>query len=229
LGAGAQFVIPVARWSAWPPAQALAPEDPDVRFIDASLRRRLGPLARMMLHVARDCAGDAASLRLVFASRHGELGYTVSLLRALAAAEPLSPTQFSLSVHNAAAGLFSTFRGDRAASTAVAAGAATLGQALLEAHCQLADEPGSPVLVVFGDEALPAEYREFGEPAELQPRVRTLAVLLTGDASRRTQVRTEAVGAGADSEEAQADAFLRHLALGTPQRWVGAGASWSWH
>jgi hypothetical protein len=222
-------VIPVARWSAWPPAGALPSETPDVRFIDASLRRRLGPLARMMLHVARECAGEAAPLRLVFASRHGELGYTVSLLRALAAAEPLSPTLFSLSVHNAPAGLFSTFRADRAASTAVAAGAETLGQALVEACCQLAAEPDCPVMVVYGDAALPEEYREFGEPADLAQQVRALAVLLSAGAGRQTRVLAEAAGAEGASGEAQAEPFVRHLAQGTPQRWVGAGKRWSWH
>jgi hypothetical protein len=229
LGAGAHFVIPVARWSTWPAAQPLAPDSPDVRFIDASLRRRLGPLARMMLHVARDCAGDAGPLRLVFASRHGELGYTVALLRALAAAEPLSPTLFSLSVHNAPAGLFSTFRGDRAESTALAAGAETLGQALLEAYCQLATDPGVPVLVVYGDEPLPQEYREFGEAQDLQPRGRALAVLLSADAPRRTEVLAEAAGDAASSDEAQAESFVRHLERGGPGRWVGGGKRWSWH
>src|SRR6266850_565643 len=42
LGVGARFEIPVARWSAWPPVPAQDVADPDVRFVDASLRRRLG-------------------------------------------------------------------------------------------------------------------------------------------------------------------------------------------
>jgi hypothetical protein len=229
LGAGAHFVIPVARWAAWPPAQGAASGLPDVRFIDASLRRRLGPLARAMLHVAHECAAEGTPTRLVFASRHGELGYTVTLLRALAAAEPLSPTLFSLSVHNASAGLFSTFRHDRAASTAIAAGAETLGQALLEAYCQLASDAGSLVLIVYGDEALPDEYREFGEAREAHPRVRALAVLLSAAAPRRSAVTTEAAADAASSEEAQAESFVHHLAQGAPGAWVGGGRRWRWH
>lgn len=183
----------------------------------------------MMLHVAHACAQDIADLRLVFASRHGELGYTVALLRSLAAREPLSPTVFSLSVHNAAAGLFSTYRADRAESTALAAGEETLGYALLEGHCQLALEPQRPVLMVYGDEPLPHEYREpdAGEASPAQGCA--VAVLLASGAARRTSVAKGAAGADAPSEHAQADAFIRHLEHGAAARWVGATAAWSWH
>jgi hypothetical protein len=227
LGVGAHFVVPIARWCVWLAGRTAVTESPDVRFVDASLRRRLGPLARMMLHVAHACAQDIADLRLVFASRHGELGYTVALLRALAAGEPLSPTVFSLSVHNAAAGLFSTYRADRAESTALAAGEETLGYALLEGHCQLVLEPQRPVLMVYGDEPLPREYREAGADEESQGCA--VAVLLANGAARRTSVAKDAAGDRARSEHAQADAFIRHLEQGAPAGWVGAASAWSWH
>lgn len=227
MGSEARFEIPVARWCAWPASRALGNESPDVRFVDASLRRRLGPLARMMLHVARACAQGVSDLRLVFASRHGELGYTVALLRALAAGEPLSPTLFSLSVHNAAAGLLSTTRGDRAESTAVAAGEETLGYALLEGHCQFAAAPQRPVLMVYGDAALPEEYRVGGgqQPDEAAAAV---AVLLASDAPRRSSVSRRPAGETRASPRSQAEAFIRHLDEGVPAHWVGATSTWSW-
>ncbi len=229
MGVGARFEIPVARWSAWPPVPAKDVADPDVRFVDASLRRRLGPLARMMLHVAAACAQRLPGLRLVFASQHGELGYTVALLRALAAREPLSPTLFSLSVHNAAAGLLSTVRADRSESTAVAAGEETLGYALLESHCQFALEPDRPVLMVYGDAPLPQEYETFGTAADASlGRGRALAVLLSRDASRLADISTEAADAE-PSGEAQVAAFVRHLELGQPARWTSGATTWSWH
>jgi hypothetical protein len=122
---GATFAIPVARWSVWPPQGESARTAPDVAFVEPVQRRRLGPLARMMLHVGHECVRDVPQARLVFASRHGELGYAVQMLRSLAAGEPLSPTLFSLAVHNAASGLFSILRADRSESTALAAGAST--------------------------------------------------------------------------------------------------------
>jgi hypothetical protein len=218
----------VSRWAAWPSAQPPAAASPDVAFIDASLRRRLGPLARMMLHVARECIADTGPARLVFASRHGELGYTVSLLSALAAAEPLSPTAFSLSVHNAAAGLFSTSRRDRSASTAIAAGPETLGQALVEAHGQLACDPGESVLVVYGDCPLPEEYAEFEEVSD-RSHGRALALLLGKAPARRVDISVCPAQDEAASAITQAESFLARLETDAPARWVGAGKAWAWH
>jgi hypothetical protein len=178
----------------------------------------------MMLHVAHDCAGEARGLRLVFASQHGELGYTVPLLRALAAGEPLSPNTFSLSVHNGAAGLFSIVRGDRSEATALAAGEETLGQALVEAHGQLDADP-RPVLVVYGDGEFPEEYRPWADGT--QPRA--LALLLERDAARKTAI---AFGASSDaprSAGSQAEALVPHLADGSAGSWTGTQRTWSWH
>jgi hypothetical protein len=179
----------------------------------------------MMLHVAQDCAGDVPNLRLVFASQHGELNYTVSLLKALATHEPLSPTTFSLSVHNAAAGMFSMLRADPAASTALAAGCETLGHALVESYCQLHANPERPVLMVYADGPLPAEYSGFAEPPQC---ARALAVLLSRGASRVASVEAEAADAP-PSLEAQAESFVQHLAENRPGSWTGEHRTWSWH
>ena len=230
MQAAAEFAIPIARWSSWPRTASAEEKAPDVGFVDASMRRRLSPLAKKMLHVAHECAGgDAAlqgKLRLVFASQHGELSYTVSLLRSLAAREPLSPNAFSLSVHNGAAGLFSILRGDRSESTALAAGDETLGAALAEARCQLDADPERPVLVVYADSAFPGEYRDFAEGAHGD---RALAVLLKAGAARTATIELGSAQGGPRSETAQPEAFLAHLADGAPGTWHGAQRTWSWH
>jgi hypothetical protein len=224
---GICFSIPVARWCAWPGREGTHDAAlPDVRFVEPQLRRRLGPLARMMLHVAQQCAADVRDLRLVFASQHGELGYTVALLKALAAQEPLSPTVFSLSVHNAAAGMFSMLRAERAASTAIAAGDETLGQALVESYCQLDADPAQPVLMVYADGAFPPEYREFEERPQ---NARALAVLLSRGASRTASLEAGTSADAAPSRAAQADSFVQHLTEGTPGSWTGARRTWTWH
>jgi 3-oxoacyl-(acyl-carrier-protein) synthase len=189
------------------------------------LRRRLGPLAKTLLHVAHECAAGLPSVRLVLASQHGELTYSLAMLRSLAANEAVSPTTFSLSVHNAAAGVFSILRGDRAPSTAISAGEETLGHGLLEACSQL-DDGDEPVLLVYGDQPLPEEYRGFyARPAPS----RAIAVLLERDAQRTTTVETKPAAGAAESREQQADAFFEHLAHARPGTWAGAQRSWSWH
>lgn len=180
----------------------------------------------MMLHAAHDCARDLSCVRLVFASQHGELGYTVSLLRALAAEELLSPATFSLSVHNAAAGLFSILRADRSESTALAAGEETFGHALMEGFCQLDADPRRPVLVVYADGPFPEEYRPF---AEGRQESRALALLLSSDSARTATLEVGAAGAAPRSGGTHAEAFLAYLAEGRPGTWTGERRTWSWH
>jgi hypothetical protein len=66
-----------------------------------------------------------------------------------------------------ASGLHAIATGNRAPSTVVAAGPATLEAAFLEAAGQVADAAGEPVLMVCVDAALPKTYQAFhGVPAE---------------------------------------------------------------
>jgi Beta-ketoacyl synthase, N-terminal domain len=224
-----QIRLPISRWSAWPPVEAGSREQaapPELKFVDPMLRRRLGPLAKILLHLANECTAGLPAVRLVLASQHGELSYTLAMLRSLAAEEPVSPTLFSLSVHNAPAGVFSILRGDRTPSSAIAAGEETLGHALLEAYCQLDDNGGEPVLMVYGDAPLPGEYRPYAERTE--PR-RAIAVLLAPGASRTMTLEAAAPQGASVSPEPQADAFFRHLAEGRPTGWTSAQRAWSWH
>jgi hypothetical protein len=72
----------------------------------------------------------------------------------------LSPTSFGLSVHNAAAGLFSIARGDHANHVALAAGPSSVEHAVIEACGLLADGAPMALLVVY-DCPLPTVYAAF--------------------------------------------------------------------
>jgi hypothetical protein len=189
------------------------------------LRRRLGPLAKTLLHIANECAAGLPGVRLVLASQHGELSYTLAMLRSLAAGEPVSPTLFSLSVHNSPAGIFSILRGERTPSTAIAAGEETLGHALLEASCQL-DDGEEPVLMVYADAPLPKEYSGYAERRE---PLRAIAVLLAHGAPRTTTLEAAPAERASASPEPQADAFFKHLADEQPAGWTGTQRAWTWH
>ncbi len=158
-----------------PPDDGSAPE---IGFVAALLRRRLGRLSRMALHVAHEAAAGLSSLPTVFASRHGELVRTVDMLHALAAAEAPSPAAFSLSVHNSAAGIFAIARADQAPATALAAGDETLLWALQDAAVRLAAAPDTPILLVYADEPLPGEYQAFSPP---EPAHALALLLQTGE------------------------------------------------
>jgi hypothetical protein len=163
----------ITQWRAWAPGLATSddwrqwsldptvPDDqeqaPDVSFLPAMQRRRLSRLARMAFSVGWPLAEGHAQLPLVFVSRHGETPRTFDILRDLAAEQPLSPTQFSLSVHNAVIGLWSILRGETSEMTALAAAGDGLEHGVLEA-ATLLEEGAAAVLLIITEESPPAAY-----------------------------------------------------------------------
>ncbi|NMY74979.1 beta-ketoacyl synthase chain length factor [Pseudomonas lundensis] len=150
----------VADWQAWsqqPGLLATSGAAPDVSFLPAMQRRRLSRLARMAFSVGWPLAEGHPALPLVFVSRHGETPRTFDILSDLAAEQPLSPTQFSLSVHNAVIGLWSILRGETSEMTALAAAGDGLEHGLIEA-CALLNEGAPAVLLVITEEQPPDAY-----------------------------------------------------------------------
>lgn len=148
-------------WRAWAQSPCVLPdqqEQPECLSLPPMQRRRLSRLARMTMEVASPLCGDDEQLPFVFASRHGETTRTFNLLGDVAGEQPLSPTHFGLSVHNAIAGQWSLLRGQRGESVAIAGEADTFEHAMLEASTLLA--AGAPsVLAVIAEEMPPDAYR----------------------------------------------------------------------
>jgi len=114
------------------------------------LKRRVSPLGREALLAAFGLP-DVGASRFVLSSRHGEFGRTQALLSALADGEPLSPADFSLSVHHGLIGLLSIATGNRLGHTAVAAGRESFAYGLLEAAAAATERPGQPMALVHFD------------------------------------------------------------------------------
>lgn len=156
-----------AAWRAWfarsaPDDVPQGPEQPELKEVPAMMRRRLDPLGRAAMHVVYAAAGAGPfDGPIVFASRWGEVARSLVLLQQLAREEALSPTQFSLSVHNASGALTSMARQDRENYLAIAAGAHGAEAGVNEALGLLAD--GAPrVMVVCFDAPLPTAYERLG-------------------------------------------------------------------
>ncbi|MGH8372902.1 MAG: beta-ketoacyl synthase chain length factor [Gammaproteobacteria bacterium] len=227
----------IARWRAWTPGisdsqdwqrwiegrLAPAPDDqPDVSYLPGLLRRRLDRPGRMALHTAWPCVEGLDSVQLVFASRHGALHRTVDMLTALANDEVLSPTLFSLAVHNSTAGLFSIARGDRSAATAMAAGLDTLALSILEG-ANMVSEGAPNVLVTYTDDIAPEPYREhIADPATL-PFAISLLLTPATDASLRCRLGRDS---GPTPEQAPETALMRFLLEDTAQVVLGASQNW---
>lgn len=126
------------------------------------MRRRVERLGRIALQATYWCQSDQPACPVIFASRYGDLGRSIELLQELAQGQPLSPTSFSLSVHNAIGALYSIARGDTGNYSALAAGADTVPNAFVEVAGLLADGAKAVLLIVY-DDALPTLYQPFAE------------------------------------------------------------------
>ena len=122
------------------------------------LRRRFNTVGKCAMAASLPLVEGIDNIPSVFASRHGDTELSFSLLRSIGSEEPMSPTSFSLAVHNAVAGLFSIARKDTSAVTAIAAVQGLVLQALFEAIGQL--QHTERVLCVIYDIPLPDFYRQ---------------------------------------------------------------------
>lgn len=135
----------------------------NLSHIPSMKRRRMNHQCKMAVSTALDCLSqvDSSQPRCVFASQHGELGRSIKIINSMIESGDISPTDFSMSVHNSALGLFSILSANKQSATSIAAGEETFGYGFLEACMQLSLEPEVPVLYVFFDQPLPSELAQF--------------------------------------------------------------------
>ena len=125
--------------------------------------RRLSSYERNLIACLMGLGGRAQTETIVFASRYGNIAYMRMLLGQIIDNDLLSPTLFSLSVHNAAVGVCSQLTGNRSGHTAIAAGADSLAAGLIESASRLLAGEKEAILL-YADAALPEEYSAF-QPA----------------------------------------------------------------
>ncbi|MFK0573825.1 beta-ketoacyl synthase chain length factor [Endozoicomonas sp.] len=150
----------------------------DYRYLKPAQRRRLSDISKITLDVAYAIARDNPQVYSVFASRRGEVSRMAGLLQSICRDEELSPTAFSMSVHNTTSGLFSIHTGNRAPSTAIAAGHDTVVAGFIEA-CSILASGQKQVLLVLSEDQMPAVYQTFACSNE-QP-VAAAFMLIPGD------------------------------------------------
>jgi hypothetical protein len=219
-------------WRGWArePAPLACEGHPNADFLPAMLRRRCSPLARIMLTTAfASCPPEErAHVRTVFASRHGNINESIPLLDRLAEQQPISPTRFSHTVHNAQAGLFSIAAENRRASSSIAAQEDTFACGYLEALTHLEREPGRRVLLVTADIPLAPTFAALVEESVASYG---LALLLAAEGTGARLGFRASPGAVRGTHEPRPDAmeFLRWLLSDEPQLRLGAGrCQWQW-
>ena len=232
-------------WSAWSPGRedraawqqwAHAPEPlgrdgrPEARFLPAMLRRRCSPLSRIVLTAAFECCSETerAEVRTVFASRHGNINESIDLVESIARKQPVSPTRFSHTVHNAQAGLFSIAAENRQTSSSIAALEDTFACGYIEALTHLQRDPERCVLLIVADVPLAPTFAALvDEPAASYGVGLLLGTDGPGAAIAFDAARTDTVAgrpAWPDAVE-----FLRWYLCGETDLCLGSGPRrWRW-
>ena len=149
--------LSIENWAAWIPADAawipadsgkqettsdsrISTLEPDVCFLLANQRRRLSPLSRIVVdtyHRANSSPTEGLQIPSILCSTYGEHVRNTNLILDISANSDVSPTAFSLSVHNAVAGLISIFYGNEAPCLTMATNKKGVSVALFEAYSML--------------------------------------------------------------------------------------------
>ncbi|MBN8466348.1 beta-ketoacyl synthase chain length factor [Corallococcus exiguus] len=239
--AWAPGLVNPASWETWlaTPHPLPAEGTPALAAMPAMMRRRVDRLGRIALQAAYDTHVDAPDAPVIFASRYGDLGRSVELLTQLARSEPLSPTSFSLSVHNAIGALYSIARGDTSAYAAIAAGEETVEAAFTEA-CGLLSDGVPRVMVVVYEEPVPTPWEHFSRDVAFPHAWACLLSASTGadaihldcaaSAPEDSPASPAEPAAPVDAPELPADLRALRFLVSGASRWEHAtgGRCWRW-
>lgn len=109
-------------------------ENIDLSSIPMMMRRKLSPVGKIAMATMLNCYGENSDdIKLVYASRYGELERVVKLINQEKEENEISPTGFSFSVHNSTIGLFSLLKNIHASYNSVAGGEESFSVGLLDA------------------------------------------------------------------------------------------------
>ena len=123
--------------------------------------RRLSRFEKCVIACVMGLGEELGDIPMVLGSRYGTVASnTLQLLKQLNGEDVLSPTRFSLSVHNASVGLASQLMKIHADYSAIAAGARTLNALYTEALARLRDG-ADQLIIIYADTHLTEEYAPF--------------------------------------------------------------------
>jgi len=176
------------------------------------LRRRFSTLGKCAMGAALPLLEEGEVIPSIFASRHGDTELTLSLLENMGLDEPMSPTGFSLAVHNAVSGLFTIARKDTSEVTSIAATQGLVVQTLLEAVGQL--QVSERVLCVIYDVPLPDLYRRYSESTPFPYAIAMILNRSVGESfslAQRAEVADSVESTLATGQDSESFQFIRLL------------------
>lgn len=200
---------------------------PKLAFLPPLKRRRLSESARLFFESAWELTAENDNLPVVYASANSEINRSFALWESLLKEGDVSPTSFSLSVHNALVGQWSEMRQVKNETTAITARQDNLETALLEAHLLLNDG-AEKVLVVIVEDRLAEQYD--AKPIYRQPFAYSLALIVEKGSDYCLSLLPQAVDLGEKLAKENALAFVQHQHLAS-RAWRAASSRqgvWQW-
>jgi hypothetical protein len=196
------------------PYQSAATVLPVPSMLPPAERRRTGRVVKLALAIASQAAAsagaDPAHMASVFAASGGDGHICHEICEALAQpAREVSPTRFSNSVHNVAAGYWSIATGSMAESNALCAFDASFAAGLLEVLTQIAADQRPVLLVAYDSEYPPPLHAK-----RTIPDAFGVAMVLAPQESVRSIARIEAAlteEAGNNMMDPQLEALRRAI------------------
>ncbi|TFZ52790.1 beta-ketoacyl synthase [Serratia proteamaculans] len=212
-------------WRQWATDNALTAEYPGVlpgcSHIPMMSLRRMSIGTRLAVESGLILLKDSPADMAIFTSRHGELERTHKILQHLHQQQPLSPTDFAMSVHNTAAGWLTIMAKNTLPTTSLAAGEDSFQQGMIEAQAVLATGSAERVLLIDFDGIVPDVYRPFAPENSIPYAV---ALLLESGGTLHCQATTtEQV----NHQEPQGLSFLRGW-LGADDEFTVPGQRHGW-
>ncbi|ACX81951.1 beta-ketoacyl synthase chain length factor [Aggregatibacter actinomycetemcomitans] len=210
----------------WQQNQAnFADFSPKLAFLPPLKRRRLSDSARLFFEAAWDLVEEQSNLPVVYASANSEINRNFTLWYSLLTEGDVSPTSFSLSVHNALIGQWSEFRQVKAETTALTANKDNLEVALLEAYLLL-KEGAKKVLVVIAES--PLELRYNVQPVVRRPFIYALALVVEAGGQYQLSLTNQAPKADDVPDTALEWVKNQHLDCTQWRTPSSAGGAWLW-
>ena len=220
-----------AAWRSWANGGVTVTDDDATPALPMLLRRRLSPMGQRVVGAIGACTAGLPPARYILATRHGELSRALATLDGVRADGLPSPTDFSMSIHHALLGVMSIQSGNRLGHTALSAGRGSFMNGLLEAAACLAENPGEPVILIYADQALPADYQQFREADDSAlPLVVAFALGRPGaTANPDIAIDYAPMAVAAEPTASPAEAFLAFVLSGAPEACaIGERSRWVW-
>ncbi|EKY3198470.1 beta-ketoacyl synthase chain length factor [Cronobacter turicensis] len=215
------------QWSDWAQGcQAIDPTAPQAKLtaLPMMTARRLASGSRLAVECGLTMLRRHAIDAVLFTSRHGELERNFRILTSLASRQPLSPTDFAMSVHNSAVGNLTIAASQPLVSSSLSAGVDTFQQGLCEVMC-LMQAGYQRVLMVDFDGALPEFYH--GRVPQNMP-VFAYAVALVIEPGDALRCQTQPCAPAPEPALSQSLQFLRHC-LRDQSEFTLQGERMLWH